>query len=289
MPKHGYLWLSKEVKSVVERETVPSVTLLTGSVHYYEYGQGVPVVLLHANPGDSLDFEAVIPALSQNYRVLALDWPGYGQSAMPQHPESANVLLFYKVLREFLTALALPRAFFIGNSIGGNAAARLAIESPKQVQGLVLVAPSGFTPHNFITRSFCRFQGSRFSLSPYRFASLYLKHRTSTTKAMLQRASTVQATAERVALNRALWRTFAKPENDLRHSTQSIRAATLLIFGKRDPVIPASKDGKVAAQCIPFSQLVVLPCGHASFAEVPELFLAEVQPFLAKTVHKHIA
>jgi pimeloyl-ACP methyl ester carboxylesterase len=52
----------------------------------------------------------------------------------------------------------------IGNSLGGNVAARLAIESRAKVRGLVLVSPGGFTPHNPITRAFCRLQGSRFAL-----------------------------------------------------------------------------------------------------------------------------
>lgn len=261
---------------------MPSAELSSGSVHYSEFGQGVPLVLLHANPGDSQDFEAVIPALSRNYRVLALDWPGYGQSAMPQQPESATVLHFYKTLREFLAALGVPPAFFIGNSIGGNAAARLAIESPELVRGLVLVAPGGFTPHNFISRTFCKVQGSRFSISPHRFARMYLKQRTSTTEAMLLRAATVQATTERVVLNRAMWRSFARPESDLRQTAQRIKAPTLLLFGQRDPAIPANTDGKVAARCMLSAQFVALPCGHAAFAEVPELFLAEVEPFLAR-------
>lgn len=260
---------------------MPSIHMATGTVYYSEYGQGTPLVLLHANPGDSRDFEAVIPALAQDYRVLALDWPGYGQSTLPQQPESVGVLLFYQVLREFLTALALPPAYFIGNSVGGNAAARLAAESPERVRGLVLVAPGGFTPHTVVTRAFCQFQGSRFSFSPYRFARLYLKQRTPTVKAMLQRASNAQAAPERVVLNRAVWRSFGRPENDLRQSARGIKAPTLLLFGMRDPVIPARRDGKVAAQCIPTARFVALPCGHASFAEAPEQFLAEVRPFLA--------
>jgi pimeloyl-ACP methyl ester carboxylesterase len=242
----------------------------------------VPLVLLHANPGDHRDFEAVIPAFAQHYRVLALDWPGYGQSAPPEHPETVSASFFYNVLREFIAALALPKAFFIGNSLGGNAAARLAIESPDLVRGLVLASPGGFTPHNFITRLFCKFQGSRFALSPHRWASFYLKRRTPVTKAMLERASTVQATKPRLALSRALWRSFAGSEHDLRQSASAIKAPTLLLFGKQDPAIPASKDGKVAAQCIPSARFVALPCGHVSFAEDPELFLAEVQPFLAR-------
>jgi len=260
---------------------MPSLQLSTGTVHYSEHGQGLPLVLLHANPGDSRDYEAVVPILAQTYRVLALDWPGYGKSTLPQHPESANVLLFYNVLREFLDALALPSALFIGNSIGANAAARLAAQSPERVRGLILVAPSGFTPHNLFTRAFCEFQGSRFSLSPHRFASLYLKHRTPATIEILQRAATVQATPECIALNRAMWRSFGRPENDIRQLALNIKAPTLLIFGKYDPAIPASRDGEAAKQCISSAKTIVLPCGHEPFAEVPELFLKEVQPFLA--------
>ncbi|MCX5688778.1 MAG: alpha/beta hydrolase [Planctomycetota bacterium] len=260
---------------------MPSVKLPTGSVYYTEHGQGVPLVLLHANPGDSKDFEAVVPALSRTYRVLALDWPGYGQSAPPPQLELVGVLFFYQVLREFLAALALPPAFFIGNSLGGNAAARLAAASPELVRGLVLVAPGGFTTPSFVSRNFCKLQGSRFSLSPHCFARLYLKHRTATTRAMLERASTTQAAAPQIALNRAVWRGFATPDNDLRTVAPKIKAPTLLLFGKGDPVIPAGRDGKVAVQCIPSAQCNALPCGHAAFAEVPELFLEAVQPFLA--------
>jgi len=263
---------------------MPIVDLPSGPVHYAESRQGVPLILLHANPGDSLDFEAVIPTLAQHYRVLAIDWPGYGQSAVPDQIEVVNAHFFYNVLREFMKALALPPALFIGNSLGGNAAARLAIESPELVRGVVLVSPGGFTPHNFITRAFCKFQGSRFALSPRFFAGWYLKCRTATVKAMLERAATLQATAARTAVNKAVWRSFIEPEHDLRQSASSIKAPTLLLFGQHDPVIPAKKDGAVAAQSIRGAQLVVMSSGHAPFAEIPEAFLAEALPFLARCI-----
>lgn len=262
---------------------MPSVQLSTGSVHYIEQGRGAPLVLLHANPGDSRDFEAVIPDLARNYRVLAPDWPGYGFSQMPREPGAVTVMHIYQALREFIAALALPPAIFIGNSLGGNAAARLAIEAPHLVRGLVLAAPGGFTPHSFMTRAFCRFQGSRLSLSPYRFASLYLRKRTPAAMQMLDRAAGLQSTPERIALNRALWRSFARPETDLREASGSIRAPILLLFGRSDPAIPASRDGKIASACMPSARFVALPCGHASFAEVPDMFLSEVNRFLQDT------
>jgi pimeloyl-ACP methyl ester carboxylesterase len=158
----------------------------------------------------------------------------------------------------------------------------LAIESRAKVRGLVLVSPGGFTPHNLITRAFCRLQGSRFALSPRAFAGWYLKHRTPTVGAMLERAATSQATGASLTVNRSVWRGFIEPEHDLRQRATLITAPTLLVFGARDPVIPARADGRLAASLIPGAKLVIMPAGHAPFAEVPDEFLAEVLPFLKR-------
>ena len=261
---------------------MPIVTLPSGELHYVDSGRGVPLVLLHANPGDSRDFEAIMPALAQHYRVVALDWPGYGASVTPPAGTVVNARFFYEAFCEFLAALALPPALIIGNSLGGNVAARLAIESPDKVRGLVLVSPGGFTAHNAITRAFCLMQGSRFALSPRTFAGWYLKHRTPTVRAMLERAATSQATALSLAINRSVWRGFIEAEHDLRERARLIAAPTLLVFGARDPVISARQDGRLAASLIPGAKLVVMSAGHAPFAEVPDEFLAEVLPFLQR-------
>lgn len=260
---------------------MPQLALPSARVHYTAHGEGAPLVLLHANPGDSRDFEAVIPALACTHRVLALDWPGYGASDLPADPGAAHVMFFHQVLREFLNALALPSALLIGNSVGGNVAVRLAAESPGRVRGLVLVAPGGFTPHNAFTRAFCALQGSQLSLSPALFARMYLRRRTPTTEAMLERAATMQAQDGSKTLNRALWRSFGRSENDLRAMALKIHCPVLLLFGERDPAIPARRDGRVAAACLSSARMVTLPCGHAPFAEMPQLFLEHVQPFVA--------
>jgi pimeloyl-ACP methyl ester carboxylesterase len=261
---------------------MPIVTLPSGDLHYLESGRGTPLVLLHANPGDSRDFDAILPRLASDYRVLAPDWPGYGRSSRPAAGTTVNAGFFYKVFREFLDALALPPALLIGNSLGGNVAARRAIEAPASVRGLVLVSPGGFTRHTAVTRAFCRLQGSGFALSPRVFAGWYLEHRTPTVLAMLERAATSQAAAASLAVNRSVWRGFIDPEHDLRSRAASIGAPTLLVFGARDPVISARRDGRLAAELIPRAKLVVMPSGHAPFAEMPEPFLAEVLPFLAR-------
>lgn len=258
---------------------MPQLQLSSGVVHYRDEGSGPPLVLLHANPGDSRDYAAVMPALAQRHRVIALDWPGYGASAMPSAPETRDAMFFHGVLREFLQRLALPPCVIIGNSLGGNAAARLALSDPALVRALVLVAPGGFTPHNVVTRAFCRLQGSRWALPPRLWARLYLRRRSAVTDAMLERAGGEQSQPACLALNRAVWRSFARPEHDLRATAGEIRVAVLLMFGRDDPAIPAHKDGRVAARCLPQARVEVMPCGHAPFAELPEAFLARVQAF----------
>jgi len=259
---------------------MPTIQLARGVVHYLDQGQGTPLLMLSANPGDSRDWSAVQPALSRDYRVLAIDWPGYGGSEIPADAERWTVLDYAAVALEFIKALQLPPVLMIGNSVGGNVAARLAAEQPTYVRGIVLVAPGGFTPHNAITRAFCRLMGSRFALSQRIWAGLYLRQRNPTTEAMLQRAMGEQSAPRRRVLNRALWRSFGGGDNDLRPLAARIAAPTLLMFGQFDPAIPAEKDGRVAARCLPGAPLKTMPCGHAAFAEVPELFLDEVLPFL---------
>lgn len=257
------------------------IQLEGGVLHVDEQGAGEPLLLLHANPGDPRDFDAVLPALSEQYRVLRVSWPGYGWSPAPEPPASATAMLFAGLLEQLVLKLDLRGLRIIGNSVGAFAAACLAISQPERVQALVLVSPGGFTAHGFFTRDFCRFKGREYvtrALNGF-MARLYLRHKTPVTQAMRERARREQRSPAAVAVNAALWRSFIHPDHDLREAAKVIRARTLVIGGKRDPLIPA-QESRTAAAVIPGAHCIILPCGHAPFAELPELFLAVVLPFL---------
>ncbi|MCG8671100.1 MAG: alpha/beta hydrolase [Pseudomonadales bacterium] len=260
------------------------IGLSTGTLHYREQGQGVPLICLHANPGDSLDFEAVMDTLAKDFHVMAIDWPGYGESLFLQDSDNAGVEFYTSVLDEFVEKLRLPPVIIIGNSVGGCCAVQYALRQPQKVNGLVLVAPGGFTPHNMVSRSFCTVQGGRLSLSPALWAKMYLKVMSPVSKAMLLRAKTTQAQAKQRAVNRAVWRSFLLPENDLREKAKALHVPTTLIYGEHDVAIRADTDGEEAHKALPHATKKVLPCGHAAFAELPELFLRETLPFM-----QHIA
>jgi len=135
------------------------INLATGDIHIIDQGEGPVIFLLHASPGDIRDFKAVIPSLSQHYRVIAVAWPGYGISPAIGLPEENNTLTIYNSFVQLFDALEISQATIIGNSIGGYVAARYAIEYPDKVRSLVLVSGAGFTPRNLITNLFSTIQG----------------------------------------------------------------------------------------------------------------------------------
>jgi len=259
-----------------------------GRIAYDSRGDGPPLVLLHANPGDRRDFDAIVPALAERHRVIALDWPGYGGSPAPLCPADASAMFFADVLREVTEALALAPAIVLGNSVGGYAALRLAIDRPEAVRALVLVDTGGFTPQGLVSRAFCSIKGTEAVTRAIagRFAAHYLKLRTDVTRAMIARADAGRRDAACVAVDAAVWRSFRDPDHDLRERARAVHQPTLLAWGRHDPVLRLDVDAKEAKAAMPHAELAVFDTGHAPFAEAPEAFLAVVQGFLSRLAHR---
>ena len=62
---------------------VTMVETRVGKVAYSDVGEGPAVVLLHATLHDRHDFDPIVAPLSRDHRVIALDWPGHGESPAP--------------------------------------------------------------------------------------------------------------------------------------------------------------------------------------------------------------
>jgi pimeloyl-ACP methyl ester carboxylesterase len=255
-------------------------------------GQGPTLILLSANPGDSRDFDAVAPQLARRFRLIRLDWPGYGGSAPPQPPSSAGAGYFFDCFSRFMDTLDASPVHLLGNSVGGNVAVRYALLQPRRVASLVLVSPGGFTAHNALTRAVCRLQGQLWFKRLWGvdgFARFYLHARNEWTQAMIERAAGEQSRPAALEVNAAVWRSFVEPQHDLRQAAAALRVPTLVLSGRHDPVITANRDGRTAARAIPGARQVVLDSGHAPFAEVPEAFLAAVGEFWDGLERAHAA
>ena len=173
-------------------------------------------MLLHAALHDRTDFAPVTEALAKGRRVLALDWPGHGESPLPATPLRA--VEFGDLLVEFADRLDLSNAVIVGNSVGGYAACRLALERPERVAGLVLVNTGGFTPHSVFTRFFCAVMGRPAVIKAVfpAFVRAYMRAKNPTDEAVVDRVVARAKTDEGARTAAALWKSFTEPGHDLR-------------------------------------------------------------------------
>ena len=117
-------------------------------LHYIEQGQGQPLILLHGNGESCNYFEHQIPFFSKNYRVIAIDTRGHGNSTRGEKP--FTIKQFAEDLRSFMDEKGMEKAILLGFSDGGNIALTFALKYPDRVEKMVVdganLFPSGVKP-----------------------------------------------------------------------------------------------------------------------------------------------
>jgi len=125
--------------------TEHTVTVNGKPIFVAETGSGSAVVMLHGGgPGASgvSNYSRNIDALAQHFRVIVPDMPGYGRSV--KGVDQADPFGYLAdMIRGLLDELGIDTAHLIGNSYGGAAALRLALDTPHRVDKLVLMGPGG--------------------------------------------------------------------------------------------------------------------------------------------------
>jgi 4,5:9,10-diseco-3-hydroxy-5,9,17-trioxoandrosta-1(10),2-diene-4-oate hydrolase len=120
-----------------------------------EAGSGDPVVLLHGGgPGatGASNYARNIDALAEHFHVIVPDMPGYGQSSkdLDFSDPFGDLAL---AIRGLLDELGIDKAHLVGNSYGGAAALRLALDRPDRVNRMILMGPGGIgTTRNLPTK-----------------------------------------------------------------------------------------------------------------------------------------
>jgi pimeloyl-ACP methyl ester carboxylesterase len=114
-------------------------------LHYIEQGQGKPLILLHGN-GENCDyFEHQIPYFARDYRVIAIDTRGHGQS--PRGEKPFTIVQFAEDLLGFMDERTIGKAILLGFSDGGNIALTFALKYPERVDKMIVdganLFPSG--------------------------------------------------------------------------------------------------------------------------------------------------
>jgi 3-oxoadipate enol-lactonase len=107
-------------------------------LHYIEAGQGPDtILLLHSGGASCHQYEAVLPALAANCRVIAWDMLGHGDSdPLPGHKTMEEYGL---MVEQFAQALGLERFTLSGSSIGGYISIAYATSGTRRIERLVIV------------------------------------------------------------------------------------------------------------------------------------------------------
>lgn len=234
-----------------------------------------PVVLLHGWGCSIQTMQPIYQYLAPDFPVYALDFPGCGGSDQPPVPWS--VTEYVQLVVDWLDALQVPRATFIGHSHGGRVALVLAARYPERVRRLILIDSAGIRS----PRDFRYYRRVYFYKAAKRVIALPGIRRWQPT--LRKRLMKLLGSEDYGNVTPGVMQgTFIKLVNeDLRPILKSIKAPTLLIWGENDQDTPVS-DGKLMEQEIPDAGLVVFKgAGHFSYLDCFPQFCAVVSSFLS--------
>jgi 2-hydroxy-6-oxonona-2,4-dienedioate hydrolase len=123
-------------ESVTEENTSAFIEAQGAKIHYHDVGKGHPIVFLHGSgPGATAwsNFGQNIEVLSKQFRVIAIDFPGWGQSDLEIPGEGKLTDAVELVLDE----LGIKKAAFVGNSLGGATSIAFAAQHSGRVSHLI--------------------------------------------------------------------------------------------------------------------------------------------------------
>jgi len=254
--------------------------------NYLEAGKGDPVVLIHGSgPGVTsyANWRLVLPALAENFRVLAPDMVGFGFSERPANIQY-GVQTWADQVVGLMDTLELPRAHMVGNSFGGAIALRIATQHPDRVGKLVLMGSMG-VPFP-ITEGLERVWGYEPSFENMRkvldvFA--YSRDLVNDELAEVRYRGSIQpgfqeSFAAMFPAPRQRWvEAMCTPEDDIRR----LPHRTLIVHGREDQVIPVQTSLRLMELIDNADLSVFSHCGHWSMIERTEDFNRSVSEFFS--------
>ena len=254
--------------------------------NYLEAGKGDPVVLIHGSgPGVTsyANWRLVLPALAENFRVVAPDMVGFGFSERPANIEY-GVQTWADQVVGLMDTLELPTAHLVGNSFGGAIALRIATQHPDRVGKLVLMGSMG-VPFP-ITEGLERVWGYEPSFENMRkvldvFA--YSRDLVNDELAEVRYRGSIQpgfqeSFAAMFPAPRQRWvEAMCTPEDDIRR----LPHRTLIVHGREDQVIPVQTSLRLMELIDNADLSVFSHCGHWSMIERTEDFNRNVSEFFS--------
>ena len=256
-------------------------------LHYLDWGTAAepPLILLHGIARHAHTFDHIVPAFTRDYRVIALDMRGHGDSAWS--PEGAYLVEDHvKDLEAVIRELGLTRVTLWGNSTGGRVVQVYAGLHPDMVARLIVEDVGPERPQN-IAESFAnRVRREAGGWGSEDDLVNQLKTQAPRTPEPILRTYARFGTARR-ADGRLIWKydpNLVKGfvETALWQYVSKITSPTLFVIGGASPIVPAETQQRLRTT-LPDCEVVVMPgLGHYPNEENTAGFLAIARPFLKR-------
>ncbi len=271
--------------------TAPWKTLLVEGINlaYNDHGAGPAVVCLHAIAHGAGDFHHLCTSLCHRYRLIALDFPGHGNSDNDSYPFSLD--RYTRLLASFLNQLGLEQVTLVGHSLGGAVALQYAVQYPQQVQGLILANPGGLDPMDRTKALFTWLIAGLFSQGIKKrwwykkgFADYYRYLVLPGRQAQEQRQKIIASAWEIALPLTQAWRSFGETTFDLRPVAPTVTCPVLFVWATQDKIVQLRRCLPALRQ-FPHHEIKLLPAGHSPHLETPTEFVELVSTFLATLDH----
>lgn len=262
---------------------------------YIEQGTGDQTIIFIHGLGSYLPaWNKNLPELSNNYKTIAIDLPGYGKSSKGNYEYS---MTFYAgVIKEFIEKKNLKNVVLAGHSMGGQIAMVAALQYPQTIQKLILIDPAGFEVFNKGQKEWFRnvmtLDGVKYTPAQQIRTNLAVNFYNMPEDAefMINDRIAMRGAADFDAYCYAVTESVKGMVNQPVYDfLPEIKQPTLTIFGENDQLIPnrylnggkTEKYAKDGASKMPNNQLIMLPkTGHfAQFEKADEVNTA-IRDFL---------
>jgi len=262
---------------------MPQVQLNDVVIHYEQAGEtGPTLVLLHGMGSNSRSWRYQLRDLSDEFRVIAWDAPGYGGSSDPDFPDEEEFRMshFADYLAAFLDKLGLEQVDLLGLSMGGIIAQAFYARYSSRVRSLILADTNrGSASRPMAERLEQLNNRLRAAQNP---ADLARRRGAALLSPAAEPTLIAEVTAIMGEIHPAGYRlaAYAMAHADYTDLLPRIKSRVLILCGEQDSVTPPHQSELLQKQ-IPGAKLLLIPqAGHASNQEQPAAFSQAVRQFL---------
>jgi pimeloyl-ACP methyl ester carboxylesterase len=250
-------------------------------ISFYDEGKGNPILLIHGFAGSKQYWDRVIPKLASEYRVIALDLPGHGDSGMSKDNYSIEDMA--GTVNELLDQLDLDKVTMFGHSLGGYITLAFAELYPDYLNGFALVHSTA-NPDSVEAKEAREANAKKIQEDGARpfieglSRKLFSPENTEVNSTEIEETVKIGMYTKVEGLVSALLAMKNRPERN--HVLKDTELPVLLIAGEQDQIIPAEKTFTVTKPNI--EKEILTGAGHMSMYEQPEELVKVMKDFLAK-------